>query len=159
MTSTAVRITVPYPPSAELAEDIYCDAEAVWGGDAEIELDAEPTDRGLEAVEPIVLVVVTYLGGRLLDLVTDESFKAVGRHRFHRMLTRLRRGDGTGGEPGYEVWVEGVGPSGVVFRFDATAMADQERALAEMIRLDVSRFPSGTRLRWDAAIGCWHRAR
>lgn len=157
MTITAVRITVPYPPPAELTEDIYEDAEAVWGAEAEIELDAEPTDRGLGAVDPVVLVVVTYLGGRLLDLTTEAAFKSVGE-RFRRLLTRLRHGDGAGGELGYEIRVEGVGPSGAVFHFDAAATADQERALAEMVRLDVSRFPADTHLMWDAAIGCWHRA-
>ena len=111
MTITAIRITVPYPPPAELTEDIYEDAEAVWGAEAEIELDAEPTDRGLGAVDPVVLVVVTYLGGRLLDLTTEAAFKSVGE-RFRRLLTRLRHGDGAGGELGYEIRVEGVGPSG-----------------------------------------------
>lgn len=156
MTSAHIAITVPYQPTVDLTDDLFDDVEAIWGPAAEIELDVEPTERGIEAVDPIVLVVTTYLGGHALDLVTDESLKAVGA-RLRRLFARLRRGDGAKGEPGYEVRVEGIGQARAIFHLDAAAMADHERAFAEMVRLDAPHFPPGTHLTWDATIGCWRR--
>jgi hypothetical protein len=53
--------------------------------------------------------------------------------------------------------VEGIGPTRAIFHFDAAAMADHERAFAEMVRLDAPDLPPRTHLTWDATIGSWRR--
>jgi hypothetical protein len=156
MTSARIAITLPYQPTPDLTDHLFDDAEAVWGPEAEIELDVAPTERGLETVEPLVLIVTTYLGGHALDLVTEASFKAVGA-RLRRLFARLRHGDKAKDEPGYTVLVEGIGPTRAIFHIDAAAMADHERAFAEMVRLDATDLPPATHLTWDATISSWRR--
>jgi hypothetical protein len=157
MTSTTIRITLPYEPSSDLTGSLYDDVEAIWGADVGIDLSADGTERGLGDIDPTVLVIATYVGGTMLNLATEEALKAVAT-RLGRLLTRLRRGDRDEPEGTYEVRIEGIGPTRAVFHFDAAAEHDRDRAVAEMTRLGASTFPPGTHLTWDAAIGCWRRS-
>jgi hypothetical protein len=102
MPRLTVQIALPYEPNASLTAATYEVVNQVFGPDTEVVLDVE-RDQGIGEILPYIGVVLTYIGMKGLDVLTEKSWEKLadllrelarrgGRdHREVRLFDRDRR--------------------------------------------------------------------
>jgi len=147
MPEPTVQIALPYPPDDELNTITYETVDAVFGPDTEVVLDVE-LDQGIGEILPYVGVVLTYIGMKGLDVLTEESWKKLAD-----WVRRLAGGDGRHGPDRREVRLTDRDRQ-AEFVFDSIAL-DSEYAMPAIRDVDVPDSGGERIFRWDEGTRTW----
>jgi hypothetical protein len=148
MPEPTIRIALPYEPDDDLTATTYGTLDDVFGPGAEVVLDVE-RDQGIGEILPYVGIVLTYVGTKGLDLLTEESWKKLGD-----WLRALARGGGDRGGPDQREVRLVDRDRRAVFVFDRRAL-DSARALRAIRDVAVPDSGAEVVFRWDDDGRSW----